>query len=84
MCPKAEPRTVRGGGRLNPIVETIPVEIRTQRLGPSRGRNRQLEETPDCRNRVTADVRRVCAEHGVACEVADDLNRAAGMQDPDS
>ena len=51
--------------RLNPIVETIPVEICPQRLGPSRGRNRQREETADCGNRVPADARRVCAEHGV-------------------
>ncbi len=69
---------------LNPIVETIPVEIRPQRLGPSCSRNRQREETADCGNRVPADARRVCAEHGVGFEVADDLNRAAVMQDPDS
>jgi len=50
---------------LNPIVEAIPVEIRPQRLGPSRSRNHQREETAECGSRVPADARRVCAEHDV-------------------
>jgi hypothetical protein len=50
---------------LNPIVEAIPVEIRPQRLCPSRSGNRQREETAECGSRVPADARRVCAEHDV-------------------
>ena len=69
---------------LNPIVDAVPVEIRSQRLGSSRSRNRQREETAECGSRVPADARDVGTEHDVGFRGRRRPQPSRLMQDPDS